>query len=99
MVEQSLPGDAVRGPLEEAARLLPHRFKTGASPVLAGPLEPSWGAYREFLDNNELGLAWEMLAEVASGEVLDAAFWRQLTRAAEAIGDNQKAAYARQRVD
>lgn len=38
---------------------------------------------KEYLDHNELGLAWESLAEVADVEgVMDGDFWRPMAKAA-----------------
>jgi hypothetical protein len=53
-----------------------------AAQVPAGLLRGTLAEFEEFLSHNELELAWDTLADVASRSNAPAAFWQKLMRAA-----------------
>jgi hypothetical protein len=83
MSEHATTWNEVRKLLREARDQMPpgsSRPEASASPVglLAGTLEE----FEEFLDHNELELAWDALAAVAERASAPSACWRKLARAA-----------------
>jgi hypothetical protein len=53
-----------------------------AAGVPDGPLRGSLAEFAEFLDHNELELAWDSLAAIAERIAASVAFWRRMARAA-----------------
>jgi hypothetical protein len=43
------------------------------------------GQFEEFLEHNELELAWDALAEIAEGEIASALCWQKLAEAAQVM--------------
>jgi hypothetical protein len=69
--------------LEDAATALPPpRRGKGDRDVKSGTLSGSLGEFREFLDHNELELAWDALAAVARESRAGADAWLPLVQAA-----------------
>jgi len=58
--------------------------------ALIDPNEANLGSYRDYLDHNELGLAFECLVQGADAQGAPRAVWEQLALAAECmeIGEN-----------
>jgi hypothetical protein len=79
--------DEVRKLLREARdSLAPGGSNQIPSPVPVGPLTGTLDEFEEFLEHNELELAWDTLAAVADRASAPAAFWRRLARAAGLMG-------------
>lgn len=57
-----------------------------AGPVPVGPLIGTLDEFEEFLEHDELELAWDALAAVAERVSAPAACWRRLARAAGIMG-------------
>jgi hypothetical protein len=89
--------EEVKQLLRQARDGLPAGVPDAAGPVPAGPLVGTLDEFEEFLDHNELELAWDALAEVAERANAPAVCWRQLARAAGMMGLLQKEEQAFQR--
>lgn len=78
--------------LENAAATLPDATaESGDAGVPTGLLKGTLAEFREFLDHNELELAWDALAAVARESVAGSTTWFLLGRAASLMGlDAQK---------
>jgi len=69
--------------LENAAAALPEAaMKLDRTPPKVGSLKGTLGEFQEFLQHNELELAWEALAAVAKRIKAGAGVWLLLARAA-----------------
>jgi hypothetical protein len=62
--------------------LAPQQRAQGAAPVPVGPLSGTLDEFEEFLDHNELELAWDALAEIAGATNAPPACWGKLAQAA-----------------
>ncbi len=62
--------------------LAPEQRVPGPSPVPVGPLAGTLDEFQEFLEHNELELAWDSLAEVADRGNAPPTCWSKLARAA-----------------
>jgi hypothetical protein len=75
--------DEIRKLLREAgSHVVPERDNQRASPVPVGALSGSLDEFDEFLDHNELELAWDALAAVAERVNAPPVVWRKLAEAA-----------------
>jgi hypothetical protein len=80
--------------LQHACKLLPL-----PAPAVFNEYNRLLSEYREFLEHNELELALDMLEEL--GELIPCCggYWRNLERAAETMGLQDRVAYYRQRFE
>lgn len=67
---------------EARACLAPEQRAPGSAPVPVGPLSGTLDEFQEFLDQNELELAWDALAEVADRVNAPPTCWARLAQAA-----------------
>jgi hypothetical protein len=69
--------------LREARDSLPSGTVNASSrPVPAGPLSNTCEEFEEFLEHNELELAWDALAEIAKQVHAPSLCWKKLAQAA-----------------
>jgi hypothetical protein len=78
----------VAGLLENAAAILPEEVngRKANAPEAGQPLSGTLGEFQEFLEQNELELAWDALAAVAKRLKAGAGVWLLLARAATFMG-------------
>jgi hypothetical protein len=83
MTTPAAPWDEIRRLLREARKdVAPERGDQSPSPVPVGPLSGTLDEFDEFLDHNELELAWDALGAVAESVNAPPATWRKLAKAA-----------------
>ncbi len=82
MNDLSANWDEIRRLLLEAGQTVAPDRKRESAPAPVGLLSGTWEEFDEFLEHNELELAWDALAAIAERANAPKACWRQMAKAA-----------------
>jgi hypothetical protein len=98
MSASAATSDEIRKLLREARSFLtPESGERPSSPVPLGPLKGTLEEFDEFLEHNELELAWDALADSAARSEATAECWHKLAQAAKLMRLPAKESLAAQR--
>lgn len=85
--------------LRGARRLLPAEVGGASGEAPSEALRRLLDEFNEFLDHNELELAWEALADAGQLQGAPGAFWKQLAEAASLMNLPEKRSAAEQNAE
>jgi hypothetical protein len=90
--------NAIRSHLEQARRMLPQQARENFGELVDHDLA-SLAVYQENLDHNELELALDQLESLGDLNDCPGGFWRNLQKAADLMGLDDRAATLHQKLE